>query len=292
LTIFIGLTFFHENLSVAYRFIRRNEQRCIALCFLQKAYLQESEGGDTIKIQYVGHAAVFVESDLKIIIDPYLKGKGREGFSRYNPNAALSVEDVERIGLDLIMLTHGHGDHFGQTFELLEKTDAKLVASNRVCDFVEKKIDKKRLLRNEPHEELNIGKFKVLAREAKHKHGLEGFGGDLLGWLAYKRYTPCGTNMGYLISAEAKTIYHSGDTYIVPDVCNPDIAFLSMDGFRTLNEKEALEAIRDIKPKTVVPIHYKVFNGEKIVKKVRRTIEREEVNVLLREMEYGEVMEM
>lgn len=245
-----------------------------------------------MKIQYVGHATVFVESDLKIIIDPYLKGKGREGFSRYNPNAVLSVDDVEGRGLDLIMLTHGHGDHFGQTFELLEKTDAKLVASNRVCDFVEKKIDKQRLFRIEPHDKLNIGKLEVLATEAKHKHGLEGFGGDILGWLAFKRYTPCGTNMGYVISLEAKTIYHSGDTHVVRDVRSPKAAFLSMDGFRTLNEKEAIEVIREIKPKITVPIHYKIFNGEKMVEKVRRMIEREEVNVLLKEMEYGEVIDI
>jgi len=243
-----------------------------------------------MKIQYVGLSTLLIETDMKIIIDPYLRGKGREGLSRYNPNAALSVEEVSS---DLILLTHGHGDHFGQTLELLERTDAKLVASNRVCDFVKKKFGEKRLLRIEPNEELKIDKLCVLALEAKHKHGLEGFGGDILGLLAYKRYTPCGTSMGYLISVEGKKMYHSGDTYVVKGVHNPDVAFLSMDGFRTLNEKEALEVIREIKPRIVVPIHFKWFgSGEKIVEKVRETIEHEEVNVLFKKMAYGEKIDV
>lgn len=243
-----------------------------------------------IKIQYVGHSTILIETDMKIIIDPYLKGKGREGLSRYNPNASLSVEEVSP---DVILLTHGHGDHFGQTFELLERTDAKLVGSNRLCDFVRKKFGEQRLLRIEPNQKLNVDRLTVLALEAKHKHGLEGSGGDILGLLAYERYTPCGTNMGYLISGERKKIYHSGDTYVVRGVHNPDVAFLSMDGFRTLNEKEAIEVIREIKPKIVVPIHYKWFyNGEKTVEKVKGTIEREEINVLFKEMVYGEEIEV
>jgi L-ascorbate metabolism protein UlaG (beta-lactamase superfamily) len=246
-----------------------------------------------MKIQYVGHATLLIETYMKIIIDPYLKGKGKEGLSRYNPNAALSVEDVEEVSPDLILLTHGHGDHFGQTFELLEGTDAKLIASNRVCDFLKKKFGEKRLLRIEPNEELKIDKLTVLALEAKHKHGLERFGGDMLGLLAYKRRTPCGTNMGYLISVEGKKIYHSGDTYVVRGVHNPDIAFLSMDGFRTLNDAEAMEVIRAIKPKIVVPIHFKWYdNGEKIVEKVKGIIEREEADVLFEKMAYGEVIDV
>jgi L-ascorbate metabolism protein UlaG (beta-lactamase superfamily) len=240
-----------------------------------------------IKIKYVGHSTLLIETDIKIIIDPYLKGKGREGFSRYNPNAILSVEDVEQIGPDLILLTHGHGDHFGQTFELLERTDARLVASNRICNFLKKKFSEERLMRIEPNEELKINDLNMLALEAKHKHDLEGFGGDMLGLFAYRRYTPCGTNMGYLISIKGKKMYHSGDTYTVRGVHNPDIAFLSMDGLRTLNEKEAIEVIREIKPKIVVPIHYKYLdNGKKTIEKVKGIVKYEEV--LFMKMAYGE----
>jgi L-ascorbate metabolism protein UlaG (beta-lactamase superfamily) len=239
-----------------------------------------------IKIQYVGHSTLLIETNIKIMIDPYLKGEGREGLSRHNPNAVLSVEEVNP---DIILLTHGHGDHFGQTLELLERTDARLVASNKVSDFVEEKLGGQKPLRIEPNKKLEIGKITLLALEAKHKHGLEGFGGDILGWLAFKRYTPCGTNMGYVISIEGKEIYHSGDTHVVKGVHNPHVAFLGMDGLRTLNENEAMEVIKEIKPKIAVPIHYKwYYNGQKIVSKVKETIERNEVDVSFREMVYGE----
>jgi len=247
-----------------------------------------------VKMQYIGHSTLFIENELKIIVDPYLKGKGwREGLSSWNPNAALSVEDVEGVGLDLILLTHGHGDHFGQTLELMERTKAKLVASNKVCNFVSKWCDEQKLLSIEPSGKLKINQLTISALKAKHRYGLEGLGGDILGWLAYDRYTPCGTNMGYLISVEEKTIYHSGDTYIVEGVYSPDIAFLAMDGFRTLNDREALEAIELMKPKVVVPIHYRVFKGgKKIVKKVKQIIEDEEVDTVFRELVYGEIIEI
>lgn len=244
-----------------------------------------------MRIQYIGHATISIETSMKIITDPCLKGKGRkEGLSVHNPKAALSVEDVAP---DLILLTHGHGDHFGQTFELLEKTDAQLVASNRVCDFVKKKFDEKRLLRIEPGETLKIGGITVSAQKAAHRYGLEGLGGDILGVLIYRKWTPCGPNMGYLISAEGKKIYHSGDTCTIGNVHNPDVAFLSMDGARTLNEHEVVEAIKRIAPKVVIPIHHKwIKKGKKTMKKVKEAIEHEKINVLFKEMEYGEVLDV
>ena len=73
-------------------------------------------------------------------------------------------------------------------------------------------------------------------------------------------------------------------------VNNPDIAFLSMDGFRTMNEKEAIEVIREIKPKIVVPIHYRWHkNGERIVKNVKKTIENEG-SIIFKEINYGEII--
>lgn len=61
--------------------------------------------------------------------------------------------------------------------------------------------------------------------------------------------------MGYLISGKGREIYHSSDTYVVRGIHDPDVAFLSMDGLRTLNDIEVMEVIREITPKIVVPIH-------------------------------------
>lgn len=149
------------------------------------------------------------------------------------------------------------------------------------------------MLSIEPNEKLRISQLRISALKARHRYGLEGVGGDILGWRDYERDIPCGTNMGYLTSIGGKRIYHSGDTHVKADVYRPDIAFLAMDGFRTLNDKEAIDAIREIKPKIVVPIHYRVFRGgREIAKKVMRTVENEEKATEFRELTYGEAMEI
>lgn len=243
-----------------------------------------------MKIQYIGHSTIFIVADNQVIVDPYLKGEGREGLSRYNPHATYSLEEINP---DLILLTHGHGDHFGQTLELLEKTDAHLSASHRVCEFVNKRIPAQQLIRIEPDEKINIGPLTLSAQKAQHRHGLEGLGGDILGLLAYKRYLPCGTNMSYVISMNGKTIFHSGDTHIVKGIYNPDVAFLSMDGMRTLNEEEAVDVIREMCPTIAVPIHYKWHDtGEKIVEGVKKRVNREKIDVRFKEMKYGEILEI
>lgn len=205
--------------------------------------------------------------------------------TRYNPKAFLSVGEVDP---DFILLTHGHGDHFGQTDELLKKTKAEVVASDELCDFLSKKYSVERLIRIKPSEQIEIDSVKISSFEAKHKHNLEGLLGDILGLMTYHSYVPCGTNIGYQISIEETVIYHSGDTHIVKDVSKPDIAFLSMDGLRTLDAMEALEVTKRIKPKVVIPIHYKWHDtGKETVKELKNELDRGEYTSI-KEMKYGE----
>jgi len=238
-----------------------------------------------VQITYIGHSALLIRDSIDILIDPYLKGNGWfEGFSRYNPKAARSVNDVEP---DIILLTHGHADHFGQTFELLERTEATVIASPRVCEFVERKTASEWLIPIDVFQELSIDSITVRAVPATHKHGFEGVAGDILGMLVYRRYLPCGPNMGYVLSIDDKTIYHSGDTCSTTRVNAPDIAFLSMDGDRTMNAEEALHVIEQISPKTVVPIHYRWnMEGQGVVEEVKQSVPEEG----FRELEYGETI--
>ena len=81
--------------------------------------LSASEIGKDVKVTYLGHAAFKIVSPKGIVIyiDPFL--------SR-NPKTPKEMKTVEKA--DLILVTHGHGDHVGDTITIAEKTNAKVVA--------------------------------------------------------------------------------------------------------------------------------------------------------------------
>ena len=81
-----------------------------------------------IDIHYLGHAAFLLDFDgVKVLIDPYLKG---------NPSAPVKPEAVEA---DFILVTHGHGDHIGDTVEIAKRTGATVVSNAEICDWLEAK---------------------------------------------------------------------------------------------------------------------------------------------------------
>src|SRR4051812_9342145 len=68
-------------------------------------------------IRFLGHAAFALEHDgTTVLVDPFLTG---------NPKAATSADEV---GADAILLTHGHGDHLGDTVAIAKRTGAPVVA--------------------------------------------------------------------------------------------------------------------------------------------------------------------
>lgn len=217
-----------------------------------------------------------------------MKGYGIEGLTKFNPNAALWAEQVNP---DIILVTHGHGDHFGQTIEIIKRTGATLIASTKICTYLKSKFDLIECFPIEPGKRLTLHGVSIKAVGARHRFDLEGFLGDLIGTLNYNQYIPCGTNMGYVIEVEDTRIYHSGDTKKVAEVEDVDIAFLSMDGFRTMNYLEVLEGIRKICPKIAIPIHYKWNSlGEKTVESVQIGLIRDSYKSMFIPLENGEIL--
>lgn len=78
-----------------------------------------------MKVSYHGHSVVKIEANGKVIlIDPFLTG---------NPKTDLKAEDVK---VDAILLSHGHGDHVGDTVELAKKNNAVVVAPFELATFL------------------------------------------------------------------------------------------------------------------------------------------------------------
>lgn len=194
-----------------------------------------------MKIIYHGHSFLEVFSkDYVILIDPFITG---------NPICDISKDDIKKC--DYIILTHGHGDHYGDTDFLAQKFNATVLAIYELAVFASK--------RGLKTHELNIGggyNFpfgRVKLTPAYHSSSTieGGYAGDPAGILLY---------------LEGKTIYHAGDTSLFEDMKTigetnkVDVAFLPIGDNYTMGLDDAVKAAEYIGTETVIPIHYNTFD--------------------------------
>jgi L-ascorbate metabolism protein UlaG (beta-lactamase superfamily) len=96
--------------------------------------LYAGEIGKGVKVTYLGHSAFKIVSPKGVVvyIDPFLSG---------NPKTPAEMKTVEKA--DLILVTHGHGDHVGDTNAIAGKTNAKIVGIGELGRYLIKKGAKK-----------------------------------------------------------------------------------------------------------------------------------------------------
>ncbi len=193
-----------------------------------------------LKATYLGHSCVMVtDGKYNIIIDPFLTG---------NPQANIKPEDVK---VDFILLTHGHGDHMGDAIPIAKKNNATIIAPNELAVYVSQKGAKAHNMHIGGAHNFPFGRVKLTIAH----HGSAA--GDEM------KYTgePC----GFLITMGGKTMYHSGDTglfldmKLIGEMNNIDLAFLPIGDNFTMGVTDAVKAVEFLKPKKVVPIHYKTW---------------------------------
>lgn len=195
-----------------------------------------------MEIQYLGHSAVILKGEnFKAIIDPFISG---------NPNCSLDVEELNDI--THIFVTHGHGDHLGDTIKIAKKCNSLVVCNFEIGNYLEKFKLNVHTMHIGGKFIFDFGKVKML--NAVHGSGIiDGeniiYGGN-----------PC----GFLIEIEGKKVYHAGDTGLTLDMTllkdeEIDIAFIPIGGNYTMDISDAVKAVDFIKPKAVIPIHYDTF---------------------------------
>lgn len=196
-----------------------------------------------MKLSYHGHSVVQVKTDTHhILIDPFITG---------NPLCDLDPETVEA---DVILLTHGHNDHVGDTIQIAKRTGAKVVALNELAVYLEQKGLDTHGMNIGGGYEFDFGHVKFT--QAFHSSSYEEEDGTFI-------YT--GMPGGFLLTVNEKTIYHAGDTglfsdlKLIGDMHEIDIALLPIGDNFTMGPADALVAAEWIRAKTVIPIHYNTF---------------------------------
>lgn len=188
-----------------------------------------------MKIEYLGHACFVLEnSGTKVLIDPFLTG---------NPLAAKTQKQVDA---DYIFVTHGHGDHLGDTYAIAKRTGATVYA---VVELAEGPMAAKRIKVAEG----NIGGKQQTP-----------FGSVRFFPAAHSSGVPGALACGYVFEIGGKKIYHAGDTALIAEMQfladeEIDVALLPIGGFYTMDPDDAEKAAKLIKPKWVIPMHYNTF---------------------------------
>ena len=193
----------------------------------------------SITFTWLGHSAFhFNIDDNHVLVDPFLTN---------NPLAAASPDEMTPA---LILLSHAHGDHLGDTVSIAARSGATVVANFEIGAWLMKK-GLENVVQVNPG-----GTFRGDFLDARWTiaHHSSSFPDGTYG----------GQPNGFVIKANGKKLYFAGDTDIFLEMqligdMGIDVAFLPIGDHFTMGPDDSLKAIEMIRPNAVVPMHYNTF---------------------------------
>ncbi len=188
-----------------------------------------------VQITWLGHSTF----ELKLttgevyLLDPWLK----------NPKAPEAYQPSQ---LDGILVSHGHGDHIGSVVPLAEKFGCPVVCIDDLAEWFSGQKVTNTLGLNKGGT-VKVGVLSVTLTFASHSspHG-----------------DPCGMILGL---PDGRNIYYAGDTDVfgdmrlIAEIYNPEIAILPIGDVYTMGPLQAFHAVKMLRPKYVIPMHYGTF---------------------------------
>lgn len=195
------------------------------------------------RITFLGHAALHIEAEgLNALVDPFLTGNDQA------PQGPEAFSD-----LNYIFVSHGHGDHLGDAVELAKRNKATVVTNVEICQYLGGKGVEMHPMQVGGRFAFPFGRVKMTP--AIHGSGIQAAEGPAI----------CGGDpAGFVFELEGKKLYYAGDTGLSMEMQligeeGIDLAFLPIGGNFTMDIEDAVRAVKLIRPKRVVPMHYNTF---------------------------------
>lgn len=199
-----------------------------------------------VQITWLGHSTFKIEAAGKtILIDPWVAN---------NPACPDSQKKFKKI--DLLLCTHGHGDHIGDAVPLIKEHQPTVVGIYELCLWLQKKGAKNISPMNKGGTQ-SVAGVNVTMVHADHSCGIQDDDGSII-------YG--GEAVGYVLEFEnGIKLYHAGDTNvfgdmkIIHDLYDPDYAMLPIGDHFTMGPREVEYACTLLRPKVVIPMHFGTF---------------------------------
>ncbi|HEV3408220.1 MAG TPA: metal-dependent hydrolase [Gaiellaceae bacterium] len=201
-----------------------------------------------VSLTWLGHAAFRIDSPggKRIYLDPWLS----------NPNAPENVRRPERV--DIMAITHGHGDHLGEAVELGRQFSPRVVAIFELANWLEAQgVAGASELGMNKGGTVDVDGIKFTMTHALHSGGFIQDGGSI---------TYLGDPAGYVIELEnGFKVYAAGDTAAFTDMqligryLEPDVAILPIGDHFTMGPRQAAVALELLGVRRCVPGHYGTF---------------------------------
>jgi L-ascorbate metabolism protein UlaG (beta-lactamase superfamily) len=202
-----------------------------------------------MKLNWHGHA--FFELELatgaRLAIDPFTQSAGN----------GVTTTEADDVDADTVLVTHGHGDHFGATLDV----GKPVLAVHEIANYVQEQGLEDAAGTGGGMNmggTVEVGGADVTMVPAHHSSGCPGADGPFMG--------EGGDPAGFVIDDGETTFYHMGDTAlfgdletVIGDYFDPDLVAVPIGDVFTMGPEAAAQAIDWVDPDACIPIHYDTF---------------------------------